>query len=459
MIEVKHLTKQYGDKLAVNDISFTVEDGEILGLLGPNGAGKSTTMNMLTGYISSTSGQALINGIDILEDPIKAKAQIGYLPELPPLYLDMTVMGYLNFVYDLKKCKLPRRSHLKDVCNLCRISDVSGRVIKHLSKGYRQRVGLAQALINNPPILILDEPTVGLDPKQIIEIRTLVKKLGKKHTVILSSHILTEVQEVCDRVVIINHGQIAANDTIDNLSKAVSGVNRLVVRINGPKNEVLQAIRGLEDVTKVRADMEREPGIFEFEIEAKPDADIRPALNQMVESHGWYIYKMDLGVMTLEDAFLKITMGEGVFHVDECHFAAHLLRLGNDVQGNGGLTGAFRTVQLHDTSPWHAADAQRHVQHHRAGRDRLYIEVRLILAQTHDRTCAVYLCNMCNGTLECLFLFFLGGGDVQHHFLFQICFCHKISSFIWYGCINLPGICGRAIFVWDSDRTVCRLPL
>ena len=312
MIEVKHLTKQYGDKLAVNDISFTVEDGEILGLLGPNGAGKSTTMNMLTGYISSTSGQALINGIDILEDPIKAKAQIGYLPELPPLYLDMTVMGYLNFVYDLKKCKLPRRSHLKDVCNLCRISDVSGRVIKHLSKGYRQRVGLAQALINNPPILILDEPTVGLDPKQIIEIRTLVKKLGKKHTVILSSHILSEVQEVCDRVVIINHGQIAANDTIDNLSKAVSGVNRLVVRISGPKNEVLQAIRAIDDVTKVRADMEREPKIFEFEIEAKPNADIRPALNQMVKEHGWDIYKMDLGVMTLEDAFLKITMGEGV---------------------------------------------------------------------------------------------------------------------------------------------------
>lgn len=312
MIEVKHLTKQYGDKLAVNDISFTVEDGEILGLLGPNGAGKSTTMNMLTGYISSTSGQALINGIDILEDPIKAKAQIGYLPELPPLYLDMTVMGYLNFVYDLKKCKLPRRSHLKDVCNLCRISDVSGRVIKHLSKGYRQRVGLAQALINNPPILILDEPTVGLDPKQIIEIRTLVKKLGKKHTVILSSHILSEVQEVCDRVVIINHGQIAANDTIDNLSKAVSGVNRLVVRISGPKNEVLQAIRTIDDVTKVRADMEREPKIFEFEIEAKPNADIRPALNQMVKEHGWDIYKMDLGVMTLEDAFLKITMGEGV---------------------------------------------------------------------------------------------------------------------------------------------------
>lgn len=312
MIEVKHLTKHYGDKVAVNDISFTAEDGEILGLLGPNGAGKSTTMNMLTGYISSTSGQALINGVDILEEPIKAKAQIGYLPELPPLYLDMTVMGYLNFVYDLKKCKLPRKSHLKDVCNLCKISDVSNRIIKHLSKGYRQRVGLAQALIGNPPILILDEPTVGLDPNQIIEIRTLVKKLGKRHTVILSSHILTEIQEVCDRVVIINHGQVAAYDTIDNLSKSVSGSNKLTVRIGGPKIDILQAIRTIDGVLKVRADMEREPGMFEYEIVAKPDSDIRPALNQMVQEHGWGIYKMDLGEMTLEDVFLKITMGEGV---------------------------------------------------------------------------------------------------------------------------------------------------
>ena len=312
MIEVKHLTKHYGDKVAVNDISFTVEDGEILGLLGPNGAGKSTTMNMLTGYISSTSGQALINGVDILEDPIRAKAQIGYLPELPPLYLDMTVMGYLNFVYDLKKCKLPRRSHLKDVCNLCKINDVSGRIIKHLSKGYRQRVGLAQALIGNPPILILDEPTVGLDPKQIIEIRTLVKKLGKRHTVILSSHILTEVQAVCDRVVIINRGQIAADDTTDNLSKSVSASNKINVRISGTKAEVLQAIRAISGVEKVHADMEREPGIFEYEIEAKHNADIRPDLNQMVQEHGWGIYKMDLGEMTLEDVFLKITMGEGV---------------------------------------------------------------------------------------------------------------------------------------------------
>ena len=218
MIEVRNLTKHYGDKRAVNDISFTVEDGEILGFLGPNGAGKSTTMNMLTGYISSTSGQALINGVDILENPIKAKSFIGYLPELPPLYLDMTVKGYLNYVYDLKKCHLPRRAHLTEVMTLCKVNDVKDRIMKNLSKGYKQRVGLAQALIGNPPVLILDEPTVGLDPKQILEIRTLIKKLGKNHTVILSSHILSEIQAVCDRIIIINKGQIAAHDTTDNLS-------------------------------------------------------------------------------------------------------------------------------------------------------------------------------------------------------------------------------------------------
>jgi ABC-2 type transport system ATP-binding protein len=331
MIEVKHLTKHYGDKVAVNDISFTVEDGEILGLLGPNGAGKSTTMNMLTGYISSTSGQALINGVDILEDPIKAKSQIGYLPELPPLYLDMTVMGYLNFVYDLKKCKLPRKSHLQDVCNLCRITDVSGRVIKHLSKGYRQRVGVAQALVGNPPILILDEPTVGLDPKQIIEIRTLVKKLGKRHTVILSSHILTEIQAVCDRVVIIDHGKVVANDTTDNLSKSVSGSHKLVVRMDGAKSEVLQAIRAISGVVKVMADMEREPGIFEYEIESRPDADIRLALNDMVQANGWHIYKMDLGEMTLEDVFLKITMGDGVMLSEQTEKTTPKIRLTRSV--------------------------------------------------------------------------------------------------------------------------------
>lgn len=312
MIEVKNLTKHYGDKKAVNDISFTVEDGEILGFLGPNGAGKSTTMNMLTGYISSTSGQALINGVDILEDPIKAKSFIGYLPELPPLYVDMTVKAYLNFVYDLKKCKLPRKAHLRDVCGLCRILDVENRIIKHLSKGYRQRVGLAQALIGNPPVLILDEPTVGLDPKQILEIRTLIKKLGKNHTVILSSHILTEIQAVCDRVIIINKGVVAANDTADNLSKNVTADHRLVVRLEGEKDAVVKAMRDIEGVKYVRADMEREEGVYEYEIEASEGMDIRRDVNRVAVENGWPILAMRSSDMTLEDVFLKITMGEGM---------------------------------------------------------------------------------------------------------------------------------------------------
>ena len=312
MIEVKNLTKYYGDHLAVDNISFTVEDGEILGFLGPNGAGKSTTMNMLTGYISSSSGQALINGVDILEDPIKAKANIGYLPELPPLYQNMTVMGYLNFVYDLKKCKLPRKSHLKEICNLCKITDVSHRIIRHLSKGYRQRVGMAQALVGNPPILILDEPTVGLDPKQIIEIRNLVKKLGKRHTLILSSHILSEIQAVCDRVIIINKGKMAANDTLENLTKSVSSINRMIVRLDGKREEVLQAIRRIPGVTSVRADMERENGIFDYEIVMEQDTDIRVMLNEMCREQGWSIYKMASDEMTLEDIFMRITMGENV---------------------------------------------------------------------------------------------------------------------------------------------------
>lgn len=312
MIEVRNLTKHYGDKKAVNDISFTVEDGEILGFLGPNGAGKSTTMNMLTGYISSTSGQVLINGVDILEDPIGAKKYIGYLPEIPPLYLDMTVKSYLNFVFDLKKCKLPRRSHMKDVMTLCKIKDVEERLIKNLSKGYKQRVGLAQALIGNPPVLILDEPTVGLDPKQMVEIRTLIKRLGKNHTVILSSHILSEIQAVCDRVIIINKGVVAADDTASNLSNQVTTDHRVIARIDGEKAAVLQAIRGIEGLKYVRADMEREPGIWEYEMEAQPGQDIRMDVNRIVRENGWNILMLKTMEMTLEDIFLKITMGETV---------------------------------------------------------------------------------------------------------------------------------------------------
>lgn len=312
MIEVRNLTKHYGDKKAVNDISFTVEDGEILGFLGPNGAGKSTTMNMLTGYISSTSGQVKINGVDILEDPISAKKYIGYLPEIPPLYLDMTVKAYLNFVFDLKKCKLPRRSHMKDVMTLCKIKDVENRLIKNLSKGYKQRVGLAQALIGNPPVLILDEPTVGLDPKQMVEIRTLIKRLGKNHTVILSSHILSEIQAVCDRVIIINKGVVAADDTATNLSNQVTTDHRVVARIEGEKAAVLQAIRGIEGLKYVRADMEREPGIWEYEMEAEPGQDIRRDVNRIARENDWNILMLKTMEMTLEDIFLKITMGEPI---------------------------------------------------------------------------------------------------------------------------------------------------
>ncbi len=318
MIEVRNLTKRYGDKQAVNDISFKVEKGEILGFLGPNGAGKSTTMNMLTGYISSTSGQILINGTDILEDPIKAKSNIGYLPEIPPLYMDMTVDAYLSFMYDLKKCKLPRKAHLKDVCDLCKITTVRGRIIRNLSKGYRQRVGLAQALINNPPVLILDEPTVGLDPNQIIEIRTLIKKLGKSHTVILSSHILPEIQAVCDRIIIINKGVVAADGTADEIARNITNEHKMTLRIEGSthtaadKQEIVDAIKSIGGIKYVRADMERERGIYDYDVEADEKTDVRRAINDICRQKGWNILMLQLSDLTLEDIFLKITMGDGV---------------------------------------------------------------------------------------------------------------------------------------------------
>ena len=312
MIEVKELTKHYGDKKAVNGISFTVNDGEILGFLGPNGAGKSTTMNMLTGYISSTSGTAVINGVDILDDPIKAKSNIGYLPEIPPLYTDMTVKSYLNYIYDLKKCKLPRKEHMLSICNLCKITDVKDRIIKHLSKGYKQRVGLAQALIGNPPVLILDEPTVGLDPSQVKEIRNLIKNLGKSHTVILSSHILSEVQQVCDRVIIINGGVVAADDTADNLSKKMSVDPRIIVRLEGEKEEILKTLKALDEIKSVTAGREIGENVNEYEVEAKENADVCHKIGELALENKWVVLKMHTTELTLEDIFLKITMGEGM---------------------------------------------------------------------------------------------------------------------------------------------------
>lgn len=309
MIEVKNLSKSYGNKLAVNDISFSVGEGEILGFLGPNGAGKSTTMNILTGYLSSSGGEAVINGADILEDPAAAKRSIGYLPELPPLYLDMTVTEYLNFVYDLKKCKLPRRSHLAEICSLVKITDVSKRVIRNLSKGYRQRVGLAQALVGNPKVLILDEPTVGLDPKQIIEIRTLIKRLGKNHTVILSSHILSEVQAVCDRIVVIDKGKLVANDTTENLSHSLSADHKLLVQIEGPVKEVQQLLKAVPDMVEVHLNRTFD-GVSEFELNAKDGADVRREVFKRMAARSYPILLMRSSELTLEEIFLKLTTGD-----------------------------------------------------------------------------------------------------------------------------------------------------
>lgn len=310
MIEVKNLSKSYGSKLAVNDISFTASESEILGFLGPNGAGKSTTMNILTGYLSSSGGQALINGVDILEDPVTAKKDIGYLPEQPPLYLDMTVMEYLNFVYDLKKCKLPRRSHLNEICSLVKITDVSKRVIRNLSKGYKQRVGLAQALVGNPKVLILDEPTVGLDPKQIIEIRTLIKKLGKNHTVILSSHILSEVQAVCDRIVVIDKGKLVANDTTENLSHNLSADHKLTVQIEGPQKEVKALLQNIPQMVEVHVNRAIDKTTTEYSLNAKEGADVRREVFKRMAERSYPILLMRSSELTLEDIFLKLTTGD-----------------------------------------------------------------------------------------------------------------------------------------------------
>jgi len=307
MIEVNHLTKRYGSNVAVNDISFSVQEGEIVGFLGPNGAGKSTTMNILTGYLSASEGTAEIGGYDILEDPNEAKRQIGYLPELPPLYMDMTVKEYLNFMYDLKKVELPRKEHIEEICRLVKISNVYTRLIRNLSKGYRQRVGIAQALLGNPGVLILDEPTVGLDPNQIIEIRNLIRQLGKHHTVILSSHILSEVQAVCERVIIIDKGVIIADGTPDSLSRELSSDHRLLVRIAGPAADVEKLLRRLPKVVTVINLGEREPGVFEFSVEAEQGADPRRVLFERLAERGWPILALRSTDLTLEEVFISLT--------------------------------------------------------------------------------------------------------------------------------------------------------
>ncbi len=311
MIQIKDLVKSYGKKRAVDHISFTVRKGEILGFLGPNGAGKSTTMNILTGYLSATSGEILVDGLDILEHPVEAKKKIGYLPEQPPLYTDMTVNEYLNFVYDLKKVsEKDRKKHLLDIMDSVKITDVKDRLIANLSKGYKQRVGLAQAMIGNPEVLILDEPTVGLDPKQIIEIRDVIKKLGKSHTVILSSHILQEVQAVCERVVIINKGKIAAVDSPENLAKTLSNDNKFSLRISGDERSALDVISAIPGVKYAKSLGRKEKGTIDFLVEAEPNVDVRPLLFNALAAEKLPILSMQTVDLSLEDVFLEVTEHE-----------------------------------------------------------------------------------------------------------------------------------------------------
>lgn len=306
MVELNNITKLYGKKAAAKNVSFSVEKGEIVGFLGPNGAGKTTTMNILTGYLSATSGTAKIDGVDILDDPITAKKKIGFLPETPPLYHDMTVKEYLSFVYQLKECTLPKKKHIDDICQVVGIKNVYLRVIKNLSKGYKQRVGIAQALIGNPSVLIFDEPTVGLDPKQIIDIRNLIKSLGKEHTIILSSHILSEVQAVCDRIVIINNGRIVANEKADNISNIVSNHMKIMAKICGPAEAVLHAVRNLPDVSSVEMlNGSCEEGIS-FIIQSSRSVDIRKPLFYMLCEKGWPLVGLENVNANLEDIFLNL---------------------------------------------------------------------------------------------------------------------------------------------------------
>ena len=306
MIEVTGLVKRYGGHAAVKNASFKINDGEIVGFLGPNGAGKSTTMNILTGYLSATEGTVKIDGFDILEDPREAKKRIGYLPEQPPLYIDMTVKEYLNFVYDLKRTTLPRKPHLAEISRLVKIDNVYNRLIRNLSKGYKQRVGIAQALIGNPDVLILDEPTVGLDPKQIIDIRNLIAQRGRTHTVILSSHILTEIEAVCERIIVINQGVLIADGTHEELSRHISEDMSLTAKIVGPPRQVLSALQRLAGVKGARALGARELGSTEFRIEPMPGVDVRGAIFDCAVAQGWKLLELTSNAMTLEEVFLKM---------------------------------------------------------------------------------------------------------------------------------------------------------
>ncbi len=310
MIEVKDLVKKYGSHLAVDHLSFTLESGKIYGFLGPNGAGKSTTMNIMTGYLGATRGSVLIDGHDILKEPEEAKKHIGYLPELPPLYMDMTVQEYLEFAAELKKLpKEKRESDISEVMKLTRLQDVSGRLIKNLSKGYKQRVGLAQAILGFPEIIILDEPTVGLDPKQIIEIRELIRTLSKKHTVILSSHILAEVREVCDYILIISKGKLVASDTPENLELLRNGASSLELEVKAAPETARAILSTIDDINTMEMHIENE-NLTRVKLETKNGADIREAVFYAFAEEKCPLLEMKTAKASLEDIFMELTQKE-----------------------------------------------------------------------------------------------------------------------------------------------------
>lgn len=312
MIEINHLVKKYGSHVAVDDLSLTVEPGKIYGFLGPNGAGKSTTMNIITGYLAATSGEVKINGFDVLKQPEEAKKCVGYLPELPPLYMDMTVKEYLDFVAELKKIeKSLRAGYVKEVMKITKTEEVSGRLIRNLSKGYRQRVGFAQAVLGYPEILILDEPTVGLDPKQIIGIRDLIKELGKKHTIILSSHILSEISAVCDHVFIISHGKLVASDSTENLLERMTGAQEIELLVKAEEDTAETAIREIAQVERCEKTESKEDGAVQLLVTAKKDADVREAIYHTCVEHHMPILEMKAASKSLEDVFLELTSQEG----------------------------------------------------------------------------------------------------------------------------------------------------
>lgn len=310
VIAIEHLTKRYGSLVALDDVSLEVGHGEVVGLLGPNGAGKSTAMNILTGYLSATSGCVLIDGEDIAKAPLAAKRKIGYLPEQPPLYPDMTVDEYLSFVYGLKGCDLPKEEHLDEIVKAVRITEVRGRLIRNLSKGYRQRVGIAQALVGDPPLLIFDEPTVGLDPKQIIEVRNLLRVLGRRHTVILSTHILSEVQAVCERIVVVDRGRIVANERTEDLSRVVNERMSFRYRILGPGREIVSALRSRPGISRAELLPEKDGDAVTVLVDFDRGVDGRRTVFNVCASSGWPIFGLAPVGADIEDVFLRLVAAD-----------------------------------------------------------------------------------------------------------------------------------------------------